>query len=164
MMSRRAPATIVALLLLFLSGCDVLGLGDDNGPDLRILALEEAVPAGGMQGIRIENHASRSISFNPCPRFFERRVGVAWTPLRATRPAACTDHLEELPAGTNGGFLTPVPDSLQAGTYRIVFESFWFEEGVSEMGTLILDSLPIEQRTTGGFEIVEDLSAFAIPR
>jgi hypothetical protein len=76
----------------------------------------------------------------------------------------CTEQLEELPAGTNGGFLIFVPESLSAGTYRIVFESFWFEEGLSETGTLILDFLPIDERTTGGFEVVEGLSALSTPR
>jgi hypothetical protein len=163
-MSRRAPATIVALALLVLAGCDVFGLGDESEPDLRLVALEEAVPAGGMQGIRTENHTSRSIFFNPCPWFFERRIGVAWVPLPETQPVACTQQLEELPAGTNAGFLIPVPESLTAGTYRIVFESFWFENGVSQAGTLLLDFLPIEERTSGRFEVVEDLSALSIPR
>jgi hypothetical protein len=163
-MSRRSRAAIVALSLLGLPSCDFLGLGHDDDPALRIQALEESVVAGGMQGIRTENRAGRSIIFNPCPRFFERRLGGAWVPLPETRPEACTDHLEELPAGANGGFLTPVPGSLPAGTYRIVFESFWFEEGLSEMGTLILDSLPIEERTTGRFEVIEELSALSTAR
>lgn len=163
-MIRWAPATIVGMALLVLAACDVLGLGDEEDPDLRILALEEAVPAGGMQGIRTENHASQSIFFNPCPWFFERRIGTAWIPLPETRAGVCTQQLEELPAGTNSGFLIPVPASLPTGTYRIVFESFWFEEGVSEMGTLILEFLPVEERTTGGFEVVEDLSAVATRR
>ena len=155
-MSHRAFAATASLWVLILAGCDVLGLGDDGGPDLRILALEEAVGAGGMQGIRIENHADRSIFFNPCPRVFERRVGGAWTPLPETRPEGCTDHLEELPGGTNGGFLTPVPDLLQGGTYRIVFESFWFRElDPPQTEVIAFDLLPLEERTTGGFEIVE---------
>lgn len=154
-MSRRAPATILALSLLVLAACDVLGLGDDNGPDLRILALEEAVPAGGIQGIRIENRAGRSIFFNPCPRFFELRLGLAWEPLPETRPDACTDHLEELLAGDNGGFVSPVPDFLAPGTYRIVFEVFWFREEDPPTESIRFDSLPEEQRTTNEFEIVE---------
>lgn len=155
-MSRCALAATASLWVLILAGCDVLGLGDDGGPDLRILALEEAVPAGGMQGIRLENHADRSIVFNPCPRVFERRIGGTWTPLPETRPDACTDHLEELPAGVNSGFVVAVPEFLAGGTYRIVFEAFWFRElDPPQTEVITFDPLPLEERTTGGFEIVE---------
>lgn len=156
-MSRRVPGPMIApLLLLLLAGCDVLGLGDDDEPDLRIHALESSVLAGGTQGIRIENRADRSIVFNPCPHVFEQRIGGVWTPLPQTRPAACTDHLEELPAGDNSGFVVAIQESLAAGIYRIVFEGFWFRElDPPQTEVISFDPLPRDERTTGVFEIVE---------
>ena len=139
---------IFPVLLIAVAGCDFFGLGEGDDPALRIMALQEAVPAGGIQGIRTENRANRSIFFNSCPHFFERRVNGVWTPLLETRPEACPDRLEELPAGTNSGFGTLVPASLAPGTYRIVFETFWFrDEGARPDGLLefIIDPLPLEQ-------------------
>ena len=151
---------VCPVLLIAVAGCDFFGLGENHDPALRIIALQDAVPAGGIQEIRSENRGNRSIYFNPCPSVFERRIGGAWIPLPETRPEACPDHLEELPAKTNGGFVMQVPGSLAAGTYRIVFETFWFREEEPRSDGLIeivIHPLPLEQRTTDRFEVIEVL-------
>jgi hypothetical protein len=136
---------LVVTLSLPLAGCRSAPGGEANRELLLIDIVEPTLVAGSSAEIRLENLSDRTIGFNLCPKVVEREVGGSWTPLPETRPEACTLELYILAGGESVLQTIEIPATLEAGTYRVVFEGISFEEGDP--------AIPIGERTSDSFVV-----------
>ncbi len=119
--------------------------GEENRDVLLLDVVEPTLVAGSSAEIRLENLSDRTIGFNLCPKVVERGEGESWTELPETRPEACTLELYILAAGETVVETIEIPVTLEAGTYRIVFDGISFEQGDP--------AIPEGERTSDSFEI-----------
>ena len=126
-MKARA-ASAIGIAVSFLSACSpATPSGDTGSPSPQqspasgvVIALDRASYSPGSRvELRLTNHTTDRLGFNPCTRSIERRVGGAWT-LILERDRVCTMQLYLLEPHATRVESTDLPASLERGTYRLV--------------------------------------------
>jgi hypothetical protein len=85
-----------------------------------VIALDRTTYSPGSQvQLRITNHTTDQLGFNPCTRSIERRAGNGWT-LIVERERVCTMQLYLLEPHATRVESTDLPVSLERGMYRLV--------------------------------------------
>jgi hypothetical protein len=101
-----------------------------------VIALDRATYSPGSQvQLRITNHTTDQLGFNPCTRSIEHRVATGWA-LIVERDRVCTMQLYLLEPHATRVESTDLPPSLERGTYRLVL-SFTRETAGAERAPAI---------------------------
>jgi hypothetical protein len=74
--------------------------------------------AGDQVWLRVTNHTTNQLGYNPCARSIERRSNDSWA-LIVEPTRVCTMQLFVLNASATRTDATDLPKSLERGTYRI---------------------------------------------
>lgn len=108
----RTRNLIAALALL--AAC---GTTDPSDTGLRFATDGSRFEPGGPITVELSNGSDKTVGFNFCQRFWERKVGLEWE--RFEEMILCTPAFEQLPAGQTADATLAVPYGLVPGTWRV---------------------------------------------
>ena len=108
----RARSLLVTLALL--AAC---GTTDPNVEGLEFATKGSRFESGGTITVELSNGSAKTVGYNFCQRFWERKVGLTWE--RFEEMAICTPAFQQLPAGETVEMTLGVPYGLVPGTYRV---------------------------------------------
>ena len=104
-------------LLAALALIAACGTTDPSDEGLRFATEGSRFEPGGPMTVELSNGSAKTVGFNFCQRFWERKVGGAWE--RFEEMILCAPAFEQLPAGQTAEATLGVPYGLVPGTYRV---------------------------------------------
>ena len=108
----RATAFLATLALL--AAC---GTTDPTEEGLNFATKGSEFEPGGTITVALTNGSDKTVGYNFCQRFWERKVGLTWE--RFEEMAICTPAFDQLAAGEAIEMTLGVPYGLVPGTYRV---------------------------------------------